>query len=284
MTEAIVYDFGKLLQDAKAGAAWPEADYDFEVAEADAVTASTGSAMIKTKLRCLVGTYAGKHVTNNFVLTPDNPAALMMFFRHMKAFGLDETFFASIGQGNLQPVAAALRGRRARITLGHREWQGVMQNDVKAVKPITEGIAGGPQLGASLPGQTVVPPPPATTVTYAQPATPGAVPPPPPPPALYAVPAPSEAVPGAPAAPVTAPAAPAVPPPPAAVVPPPPPPPLGPETPAAQPVYVPPPPPAAAAPAPASNGTVPPGYTAELWATIPEAAQQAILAAQAQPV
>jgi len=160
MTETLnVFDFGQLLKDAKAGAAWPEGDYDFEVAEADAVTASTGSPMVKTKLRCLVGTYANKTVTNNFVLSVENPGALAIFFKHMKAFGLDESFFAQMGQSDLRPVAAALRGRRARITLGRRMWNDVPQNQVNGVKPITEGLAGGPG-----PGQGIGAPPQAATV------------------------------------------------------------------------------------------------------------------------
>lgn len=291
-TEPLVFDFSKLLQDAKAGSAWPIGDYDFEVAEADFVIAGTGAPMIKTKLRCLVGAYAGKTVTNNFVMSVDNPGALAIFFRHMAAFGLSNEWFGQIGQGDLHPVAAALRGRRARITLGHREWQDVTQNDVKGVKPITEGMAGGPSLAPGLPaaGATgvVVPPPPAAAQA-----------------GLYAVPNPpaAPAVATAPPPPPAAPAAPAA----AAVPPPPPPPPVGPEyaapaaaapvppAPPAPPVPTTPPPPPAPVPAPApvpptptAVVALPPeGYPADLWATIPPAAQQAILAqagAQPQPI
>lgn len=292
-TEPLVFDFSKLLQDAKAGSAWPIGDYDFEVAEADFVIAGTGAPMIKTKLRCLVGAYAGKTVTNNFVMSVDNPGALAIFFRHMAAFGLSNEWFGQIGQGDLHPVAAALRGRRARITLGHREWQDVTQNDVKGVKPITEGMAGGPSLAPGLPaaGATgvVVPPPPAAAQAglYAVPNPPAA-------PAVATAPPPPPAAPAAPAAA-------AVPPPP------PPPPPVGPEyaapaaaapvppAPPAPPVPTTPPPPPAPVPAPApvpptptAVVALPPeGYPADLWATIPPAAQQAILAqagAQPQPI
>lgn len=295
-TEPLVFDFSKLLQDAKAGSAWPIGDYDFEVAEADFVIAGTGAPMIKTKLRCLVGAYAGKTVTNNFVMSVDNPGALAIFFRHMAAFGLSNEWFGQIGQGDLHPVAAALRGRRARITLGHREWQDVTQNDVKGVKPITEGMAGGPSLAPGLPaaGATgvVVPPPPAAAQAglYAvpnPPAAPAVATAPPPPPAAPAAPA-AAAVPPPPPPPVgpeyaAAPVAAAPPAPPAApaVAAPPPPPPA--QVPSA-PAVAPPPPPPATAPAAALP---PEGYPADLWATIPPAAQQAILAqagAQPQPI
>lgn len=277
-TPTTVFDFAKLLQDAKAGNAWPIGDYDFEVVQADAVTASTGSPMVKTKLRCLVGPYSGKTITNNFVFMADNPNALAVFFRHMAAFGLGDQFFLSIGKGDLTPIAQALPGRRARITIGHREWptgSGAMTNNVEGVKPITEGLMGGP---AGVPGMPPTPgSPPNLTVVPPPPATPPVTPPATPPPAPAPTPAP---------APVPAP----VPPPPPApapqqgVVPPPPP-----QVPAAQQYVQPPAPPlppqpqAVAPQAPAPNGsgvdvmTPPPGYSPELWATIPVPARYAIL-------
>jgi hypothetical protein len=266
------YDFSKLLQDAKAGGAWPIGEYDFEVADTLVKQSSNGSGneMIVTKLRCLVGPYANKHITNNFVLTIENPTALNIFFRHMNAFGLDDNFFGAVGQGNLAPVAEALKGRRARITLGHREWNGSTQNDIKAIKPITSpmNVVGAP--GAQVPnGATpALPPPPGAQV-------PQTVSPPPPP-----------AQPAAPPPPVAA--APTAPPPPPAPNPQPTPAPAGPPpapapTPAPAPASAPPAPPAPTAPEPApatGSGTPPPGYTQELWDSIPDAARQAILGAQ----
>lgn len=136
------YDFNALLQDAKAGGAWPQGQYDFEVVEATAKTASTGSPMVVTKLRCISGEKAGKSITNNFVLTVDNPTALNMFFKHMAAFGLDASFFTQIGSGTLDPVAANLVGRRARIKIGHRQWNGSTQNNVEGIEQLTGGSAG----------------------------------------------------------------------------------------------------------------------------------------------
>lgn len=260
------YDFNKLLQDAKAGGAWPIGDYDFEVVDAMVKPSQSSSAeMVSAKLRCLVGPYAGKSISNNFVLSQDNPTALNIFFRHMKAFGLDDSFFSAIGNGDLSPVAQALRGRRARITIGHRTWNGALQNDVKAINPLVgEGVpaatpaavAGFPQPGVAAPP----PPPPAPAPVVPQPPQPTAVPAPPPPPPPAPAPTPPLAV--------------DVPPSPAQSVAPPPPPP-------------PPPPPAPAAPAPAPvpatpiMSTLPPGYTEALWESIPQEAKDAILAAQA---
>jgi hypothetical protein len=185
------YDFNRLLQDAKAGGAWPLGDYDFEVVDTLVKqSASSTNEMIVAKMRCLVGPYAGKHVTNNFVLTVDNPTALNIFFRHMTAFGLDDRFFAQIGSGNLAPVAAALKGRRARITIGHRTWNGAPQNDIKAINPLTDGMmaqsVGQPPVAPS----AVPPPPPPQPATPPPPAAAQVPPPPPPAPASAAVPPP----------------------------------------------------------------------------------------------
>lgn len=178
-----VINFAKLIKDAKAGAAWPEGDYDFEVAEVEATASAKGSPMLKVKLRCLVGTYAGKTITNYFTLTMDSPMALNIFFRQMAAFGLPETFFAQFGEnGNLEPVAAELRGKRATITLEQEERQGAKQNKVKIVKPFGGvGASGAPMVGAPM-----APPPP----------------PPAPPAPAQALPMPSQGMPPAPEQPL----------------------------------------------------------------------------------
>jgi hypothetical protein len=199
------YDFSKLMQDAKAGGAWPVGDYDFEIADATAAKASTGSDMIKTKLRCLVGPYANKQITNNFVLSPDSAGALAIFFRHMKAFGLDDTFFKSVGTADLEPIARALVGRRARIQIKHREWNGAMQNDVATIKPLTDGVGvvhstqstvPPPPPGApAAPAPAAPPPPPQdSTITPPPPPAPSPAPAPPPPPAPPSTPTPAPVV------------------------------------------------------------------------------------------
>lgn len=284
MTEmGTVYDFNALLKEAATGNAWPIGDYDFEVVEALATkAANSGNPMIKVKFRCIVGPYAGKIVNNNFNLTPDNGVALNIFFRHMAALGLDSQFFAALGTtGDLTPVAQALLGRRARVTLSHREWpagSGMMTNQVAGVKPMDGLPAGGPQGGPQIPQSpaqlSVVPPPPPQG-----PAAP-AVP-------QYAPPAAAPVAPPAAAQPTTT------------YVPPPAPqmPPATPPAPATQ--YVPPAPPTtqipATPPAPqapqappqvppqASNGWLPPGFTQELWDQMPQASKDAIIQSQAAP-
>jgi hypothetical protein len=157
-------DFGKALQDAKGASfeALPIGDYDVEVAKSEATTSQNGKPMIKTTMRVVTGPYEKRPIINNFVMSLENPQAVAIFFRHMKAFGLTEDFFASLGQtSSLEPVATALVGRRAKLTLGHREWQGETRNEVKSVKPYTgapsalapagPGAVGGPPLGGPAP-------------------------------------------------------------------------------------------------------------------------------------
>lgn len=215
------FDFNTLMATAKSASfeALPVGDYDAECISADAVTSSTGKPMIKCKFEVLVGPHAKRKFFNQFVVSTESEVALAMFFRHMKAFGLDDSFFAAVGQGGLAPVAASLLGRRAKFTLGIRKWQDEDRNEVKAVKPLAGGIAatpgGLPGTGApGLPGlpssaavpaapATPAPTPPVTQPTPptqpTQPTAPAAVPQP-----VAAVPVPPPtAVPEAPAAPTT---------------------------------------------------------------------------------
>lgn len=185
--EALVIDFSKILEEAKAGMAWPEDDYNMEVIEADSVHSQNNVPMIKSKLRVLSGPKAGSTMMNNFVLSLGNAAALAMFVKSMKSLGVDEGWMGTIGQINtgdpncLAPLAQAIRGRRARFTIKHRQWNGATYNNIVAINPIVGGISEGsqslskpgPTPGMSVPPQSVpsVPPQPAQPLA-AQPATP----------------------------------------------------------------------------------------------------------------
>jgi Protein of unknown function (DUF669) len=147
-------DFQKVIQDAKSASnePLPIGDYDVEIAEATATTSSNDRPMIKVVMKVLDGPHARRSLRTQFVMTLENPVALSIFFRHMKCFGLDEQFFLS-GLNNLGPVAQALQGRRANVTVKHREWQGELQNEVSRIKPYT----GAPKMVPSGPGGPVAP-------------------------------------------------------------------------------------------------------------------------------
>jgi len=141
-------DFMKALADAKSASfeALPIGDYDIEIIKSDAVRSGNDKPMIKVQGRVLSGPYEKRQIFNNFVLSTDNPNAMAIFFRHMKCMGLDDSFFASMGQnGDMATVASALVGRRSRWTLGIRQWQGEDRNEVKGIKPYT-GAPGAPAM------------------------------------------------------------------------------------------------------------------------------------------
>lgn len=189
-------DFKRAMQDAKSASfeALPVGDYDIEIVESTALRSSNGKPMIKVQMQVLNGPYQNRRVFNNFVFSPDNAMALSIFFRHMKCLGLDDTFFASLGAVNsLDPVSTALLNRRARITLGIRQWNGEDRNEVNQIKPYTgapamPGMPGGPphpsggggvaqppqQVVVVQPAPTPMPTPVPTPVAHATPATPTA--------------------------------------------------------------------------------------------------------------
>lgn len=145
-------NFTQVLKDAKSASfeALPVGDYDVEVEKADSVTSSNGRPMVKVTFKVIVGPHTNRKIINNYVLVVDNPTALAIFFRNMKVLGLGDEFFAALGaSGTLDPVAQALVGRRARLKLKQREWNGEMRNEVDQTMPYTgaPGGMGGPAAG-----------------------------------------------------------------------------------------------------------------------------------------
>jgi hypothetical protein len=230
-------DFGQLM--ATMGQQLetiPVGDYDVVVKTATAGTTKAGDKpMIKVKYSIESGPQAGRVVYHNITITQDNQNALLMFFGQMKALGLDASFFAA--GPSLETVAQQLVGKRARVNLQHRQWQGATQVDVNRVNPPLGGQGAGPGptgLGAPAP-VTAAPAPlapapvaPAPVSVPVAPAPVAAAPlvppaneaPTPPPPPAPAAPAPEQVEapaatpvgsPEQPVAPAPAPAAPAAP-------------------------------------------------------------------------
>lgn len=147
-------DWNDLMKDAVIELAAP-GEYDMIVHSAEGTTYSTGSQGIKAVFMFENGPHAGQKVFNNFVIVSGNNQALGMFFRNMKTLGLDSAFFAKNPQ--LDEVAKAIEGRRIRVKLEHREWNGDMQYDVKGIKPPTGAATGtvpGTSSGPSVPSVT----------------------------------------------------------------------------------------------------------------------------------
>lgn len=128
------FDWSTLYNRAKAVSfePLPPATYHFEVVESSVVTTSNGKPMIRIKLSVVGGPRAGTKVFDQLVLSIDSEKALSMFFLKLKAFGLDERFFATTPPGQLGPVAQALFGKHVRGTVEITEWNGQERNQVKS--------------------------------------------------------------------------------------------------------------------------------------------------------
>lgn len=114
----------------------PDGEYD-AVIDKGAKTKKSGNGkdMIVVKWKIAAGPVKGS-VFQNFVISPESPGALAYFFGDMKKLGLDDDFFAALpaGEAGLKRVAEALEGRAAKITVGHREWNGSDRNEITAIK------------------------------------------------------------------------------------------------------------------------------------------------------
>jgi hypothetical protein len=146
----------------------PNADYPITITKSELKKASTGADMVVVQMTVTAGDRQGRVLFNNFVFSPEKAFALKMWFDHLRAFGLDDNFFA---QGpSLDQVAAALLGRSAIVTTEVREWQGRQMNDCKAFAP-AGGLAGMPTLGLAAVGASGSTPP-VPTVSSSQPPIP----------------------------------------------------------------------------------------------------------------
>jgi hypothetical protein len=106
----------------------PEADYDFVVEKAEAKRASTGKDMFVCTFKIENGAYNNRRVWHNFVVNPDNPNAMAIFFRNMNVLGLNAEYFRQ-GPSDAH-VAEALRNRRFRGHVKQRQWNGETKNEV----------------------------------------------------------------------------------------------------------------------------------------------------------
>lgn len=132
-------DFNAAMARAKQAGSFeplPDGEYELVCLEATPTVASTGKDMIKAKWQVESGPHAGSKVFDQYVFSPDSDNALSFFFQHMRHFGLDEAFFSSLPPGSgMEPVAAALPGRKCRMQLGQRTWEGRPRNEVVRIMP-----------------------------------------------------------------------------------------------------------------------------------------------------
>lgn len=121
----------------------PNDDYDVEVVGCEAQTSQGGKPMFSLQLAVVGGPYNNRRVWDRLVVSAENPNAMGFFFRKCAALGLDQQFFAS--NPTPETIANALVGKRARVKLGQREYNGRTSNEVKSyAKPSAEAAGPGP--------------------------------------------------------------------------------------------------------------------------------------------
>lgn len=169
----------KALQKEATDAVLPDGEYNVMVVEAEMTRTANDKPMIKTKFRVIDGPKKDRPVWTNFTISAESPIALRIFFQQMAALGLSADYFAA-GPAPDQ-VARDLVNRMATVTLGAREFQGAMRNQVESLKaysgtgPPPPGATVGPP-ALSVPGAapTAGPPLPSTPPTVAAAAAPPA--------------------------------------------------------------------------------------------------------------
>lgn len=198
----------------------PNGDYDVVCVDAQPAQSTTGKAMIKAKFKVQGGPHDGRHLWNQFTISPENPNALSFFFQHMKVLGMDNSFFAQLPPVNadlgandpsLQYIASNMLNRAARVTVNQRAYAGQMRNNITALKSVLGPIGAGtvaPQMAApGIPAATpqVAVPQPQAPAQVPQMQVPQAAPvlAPTPAPAPAPVAAPQPVAPPAPPAPVS---------------------------------------------------------------------------------
>jgi hypothetical protein len=155
----------------------PDGTYECIVKSTEVGQTANGYKRINTRFIVDEGPYKGSSVFNNFIITPDKPGGMDLFFRNMGALGLTKDVLAA-SKPSLEALAEMMKDRRAELTVGTRVFNGKEYDDVKQMKPL-----GNPGGGFSFGGDTILPPvavnrpstpvpsalPPVPTVTDAMP-------------------------------------------------------------------------------------------------------------------
>lgn len=143
--------FGQLREQAKKegfGSVLPDGTHVLEVVgPPKADKGQGGKPRISTKVKIVGGPNDGASGFYNQTLTLDNPKAMAVFFRQMEVFGLDDAYFAGLGEVTdeaISKVAAdAFRpGFQFEAKVSHHDWKGQPKNDIWPNKPVAAGTPG----------------------------------------------------------------------------------------------------------------------------------------------
>lgn len=151
----------------------PSGEYQAVITKAEQKFASTGKKMFSISAKITQGPHVNRMFWNNFTVSPDNPNAMLVFFRQMSVFGMSIDFFKSLppdGSGD-GAITQALMGKPFTARLSIRSYQGTDSNQLEAVLPPSTVLG-----GASVPAVTPGPQPVAAQPVAAQPQPVQAVP------------------------------------------------------------------------------------------------------------
>lgn len=139
MTAAI--NWGDLM--ASSGADFeilPVGQYAAQVTKAEAKQSKNGKLMFAVTFKIISGPKNNRTITNNVVLSPENPRAVQAFFINLRALGVDEAFLKQTPAPAPETVAAKMVGAKAQISVTHREYQGQQRDNVDRISRLT-GVA-----------------------------------------------------------------------------------------------------------------------------------------------
>ena len=136
MTAAI--NWGDLM--ASSGADFeilPVGQYAAQVTKAEAKQSKNGKLMFTVTFRVISGPKTNRNITDNIVLSPENPRAVQAFFINLRALGVDEAFLKQTPAPAPETVAAKMVGAKAQISVTHREYQGQQRDNVDRINRLT---------------------------------------------------------------------------------------------------------------------------------------------------
>lgn len=145
------FDFNALLQQAQAEGFNTEilvGEFDVEVASTSVGASQGGKPQVGVRLKVLGPDKVGASFWDNLTLSTDNPKAMAVFFRKITTYGVPEEVIKSASSLE-QLVAYIPAGKRFKVSLGVREYNGKQYQDVKTVKAVDGQVAAVPFVQAA---------------------------------------------------------------------------------------------------------------------------------------
>lgn len=152
-------DWGALM--ASSGADFeilPVGQYAAQVVKAEAKQSKNGKLMFAVTFRVISGPKTNRNITDNIVLSPENPRAVQAFFINLRVLGVDEAFLKQTPAPAPEAVAAKMVGAKVQISVTHREYQGQQRDNVDRISKLT-GVAAAQAAAPSITVPKVTPAP-----------------------------------------------------------------------------------------------------------------------------